>query len=94
MSSSWDSLDLDGKAIKKAKRDNDTKAREIASRFYECFSSDAGSFVLERLKEITINRSVLNANSTQFGAGIREGQNMLVRQILDQLVLAQDKKKT
>ena len=92
MTGNWESLDLDGKAIKETKRQNDAKAREIAGRFYECFSTEAGEFVLERLKEITLNRSVLNANSTQFGAGIREGQNMLVRQILDQIVLATGEK--
>jgi len=43
------------------------------------------------LKSITIDKPVLNPNSTQFSAGIREGQNNIVRQIIDQLSLA-DKK--
>ena len=45
--------------------------------------------MLQRLKEITIDRPVLNANSTQFGAGMREGQNTLVRQILEQIAIAE-----
>jgi len=89
--SSWDKLDLDGKEIQKARKENEAKSHEIAGQFQECFSTDAGQYVLDRLKSITIDKPVLNPNSTQFGAGIREGQNNIVRQIIDQLSLA-DKK--
>ncbi len=89
--SSWDKLDLDGKEIQKAREENEAKSHEIAGQFQECFSTDAGQYVLDRLKSITIDKPVLNPNSTQFGAGIREGQNNIVRQIIDQLSLA-DKK--
>ena len=89
--SSWDKLDLDGKEIQKAREENEAKSHEIAGQFQECFSTDAGQYVLDRLKSITIDKPVLNPNSTQFSAGIREGQNNIVRQIIDQLSLA-DKK--
>ncbi len=89
--SSWDKLDLDGKEIQKAREENEAKSHEIAGQFQECFSTDAGQYVLNRLKSITIDKPVLNPNSTQFSAGIREGQNNIVRQIIDQLSLA-DKK--
>ena len=89
--SSWDKLDLDGKEIQKTKEENQAKSNEIAGQFQECFSTDAGQYVLNRLKSITIDKPVLNPNSTQFGAGLREGQNNIVRQIMDQLSLA-DKK--
>jgi hypothetical protein len=85
----WDSLDIDGDAIQQLKAESAQKARDIASRFYGCFSTEDGQFVINRLKEITLDRPVLNANSTQFGAGMREGQNAIVRQILDQLALAE-----
>jgi len=91
--SSWESLDLDGPAIKKAKKKNEAKSREIAGQFFECFNTDAGKYVLARLSAITIDRPVLNPNSTQFGAGIREGQNTIVRQIYEQLSLAENKRK-
>jgi hypothetical protein len=65
-------------------------SREVSSRFLECFSTDAGEFVLNRLKTITLDRPVLNSGSTQFGAGIREGQNDLVRQILQQIRIAKE----
>ena len=89
--SSWDKLDLDGKEIQKTREENQAKSNEIAGQFQECFSTDAGQYVLNRLKSITIDKPVLNPNSTQFGAGLREGQNNIVRQIMDQLSLA-DKK--
>ena len=89
--SSWDKLDLDGKEIQKTREENQAKSNEIAGQFQECFSTDAGQYVLDRLKSITIDKPVLNPNSTQFSAGIREGQNNIVRQIIDQLSLA-DKK--
>jgi hypothetical protein len=90
-SSSWDKLDLDGKEIQKARKENEAKSREIAGQFQQCFNTDSGKYVLDRLKSITIDKPVLNPNSTQFSAGIREGQNNIVRQIIDQLSLA-DKK--
>lgn len=84
----WDSLDIDGEAVQQLKAESEKKARDIASRFYGCFNTEDGQFVINRLKDITLDRPVLNANSTQFGAGMREGQNAIVRQILDQLALA------
>ena len=88
MDKSWGALDLGGDQINKMRAENEAKAQEIASQFHKCFSSDAGKFVLDRLTAITIDRPVLYANSTQFSAGIREGQNQIVRQILEQIKLA------
>lgn len=85
----WEALDIEGEAVQQLKAESEKKAREIASRFYGCFSTEDGQFVINRLKDITIDRPVLNANSTQFGAGMREGQNAIVRQILDQLAIAE-----
>jgi len=85
----WDSLDIEGDAVQKLKAESAKKARDIASRFYGCFSTEDGQFVINRLKDITLGRPVLNANSTQFGAGMREGQNTIVRQILDQIAIAE-----
>jgi hypothetical protein len=64
------------------------KAREIASMFFQTFSTEPGQFVMDRLKQITVERPVLTATSTRFGAGIREGQNDIVRQIEAQIRFA------
>ena len=89
MTEGWTGLDLESDAIKTLQAENEAKAREIASKFHECFRTDAGQYVLKRLREITLDKPVLNGNSTQFSAGIREGQNNIVRQILDQVALAE-----
>lgn len=85
---SWDQLELDGEFIEQQKAEQEAKAREIASMFHQCFSTDAGKFVLDRLKSVTLDRPVLSDTSTQFGAGIREGQNSIVRQIVEQMEIA------
>lgn len=64
------------------------KAREIASMFFQTFQTEPGKFVMNRLRQITIERPVLTATSTEFGAGIREGQNDIVRQIEAQIKFA------
>lgn len=89
MANNWEALDIEGDQVKKAKANSARKAREIAGHFQRCFSTDDGQYVIKRLKEITLDRPVLNANSTQFGAGMREGQNTIVRQILDQISIAE-----
>jgi len=89
MADGWNGLDLDGEHLKTLQAENEAKAREIASRFHECFRSEAGQYVLQRLREVTLDKPVLNGNSTQFSAGIREGQNNIVRQILEQIAMAE-----
>lgn len=61
-----------------------------ASLFRTCFETDAGKLVLDKLEQFTIEQPVVHANSTQFGAGIREGQNSIVRYIQKQIKLARE----
>lgn len=68
--------------------DEREKAREIASMFFACFNTDPGQYVLKRLVEITLAKPVILGHSTQFEAGIREGQNKLVLEILQNIELA------
>ncbi len=86
---SWDELDLDGEALQKTKAETEAKSREISTQFHQCFRTDAGQFVLAKLKEATVDKPVLDANSSQFGAGIREGQNNLFRQIMAEITKAE-----
>lgn len=64
------------------------QARELASMFFQTFDTEVGRVVMNRLRQITIERPVLTATSTEFGAGIREGQNDIVRQIEAQIRFA------
>lgn len=84
----WSSLDLEGEPIQELKAEQQAEAREIASLFYQCFTTDAGKVVLDRLITITIMRPTVKPHSTQFEAGISEGRADIVRQILQQLELA------
>lgn len=86
--SGWEGLDLDGEQQQKLKAENVEKAREIASRYKRLFSTEDGEFVLNNLMSTTLLRPVVKPGSTQFEAGIREGQNDIVRQILQQIEIA------
>lgn len=79
--------DLEPKQTTNDQRD---RALERARLFSTTFSTEAGQLVLKILKQTTIDRPVIKPDSTQFGAGIREGQNDIVRQILDQIRLAKE----
>lgn len=88
----WEALDLEHPAHQRAEEQRIEKAREIATAFRECFATEAGQYVLRHLMEQTVLRPTVRPESTQFGAGIREGQNDLVRQILAQIDLAKGQK--
>ena len=82
----WAALEIEPPGQSK---ENAAKGREIASRFHECFRSDAGQYVLDRLIAITLLRPIVTPASSQFDAGIREGRADLVRQILTQIETAE-----
>ena len=79
-------IDIEGPGENKQ---NASKGREIASRFHECFRTEAGQYVLNRLISITLLRPTVTPAATQFEAGIREGRADIVRQILTQLETAE-----
>jgi len=82
----WASLDIDSPNQSK---EDEAKGREIASRFHECFRTESGRFVLDRLINITILRPTVTPESTQFEAGIKEGRADIVRQIMANIELAE-----
>jgi hypothetical protein len=86
----WEALEIDGEVLNQRKAGDAAKAREIASRVHECFRSDAGKFVLDRLIQITLLRPTVTPAASQFEAGIREGRADLVRQILQQIETAEN----
>ena len=90
--SGWDALEIDDLAQARSRHAQANESREIATRFHECFRTDAGRYVLNRLIQITVLRPTVTPTSTQFEAGIREGRADLVRQILAQLDIAETDK--
>tara|TARA_Y100001963_G_scaffold126352_1_gene178766 strand:+ start:974 stop:1297 length:324 start_codon:yes stop_codon:yes gene_type:complete len=90
--SGWDALEIDDLAQARSRHAQANESREIATRFHECFRTDSGRYVLNRLIQITVLRPTVTPTSTQFEAGIREGRADLVRQILAQLDIAETDK--
>ena len=88
--SGWQALEVDDDSFSGNRAEEVARAREIASRFHECFRSEAGKYVLDRLIDITLLRPIVTPAATQFEAGIREGKADLVRQILQQLDIAEN----
>lgn len=48
----------------------------------QTFGTEAGKKLLRTMVSRTVLRPTVSASSTQFGAGIREGQNDIIRQLL------------
>jgi hypothetical protein len=81
----WAALEID----EPQSREDEATGRHIASCFHECFRTEAGKFVLDRLINITILRPTVTPASTQFEAGIKEGRADIVRQIMVNIELAE-----
>lgn len=76
----WDFLDRE--KVKALQGKDAAKARELDQLCWRTFNSVEGKRFLRWMVQQTILRPTFTANSSQFGAGIREGQNDLVRQLL------------
>ena len=86
---SWE--DLEPTNWKALTPEQEKQAMEVASLFRQTFTTEAGKKVLEILDNQCLRRPVVTPDSTQFQAGIREGQNDIVRQIHAQIELANGK---
>lgn len=86
----WEALDFDHPAHRELQARERDRALETASLFKEAFGTDAGKRVLAILVEQTLARKVANDDSTMIAVGKREGQNDIVRQILQNIQLAEE----
>lgn len=87
MSDGWAQFELDNP---RATKEEIAAVQNSATIFRETFTTDFGKKALELLKRGTTDKPVLDANTTQFGAGIREGQNSIIRQIEGLIKLAEE----
>lgn len=86
----WEAMDLDGDRIKETQATQIKQARSIASRYHRVFAqNEDGKQVLQDMIQKTILRATVQPNSTQFEAGIREGRADMVRQILQNIEIAE-----
>ena len=82
---SWESLNeiID-------RTDEQSKATEIATAYYQCFNTEAGQWVLEDLVNKFLTKAIVRPGEDNFAQGIREGRADLIRQILIQIEYAKN----
>jgi hypothetical protein len=86
----WATLEIDDEGIRQTQEEQAEKAREIASLFHRVFKQNAdGKRLLNLMMEATLLRPTVLPDSTEFDAGIREGRCDMVRQILQNIELAE-----
>ena len=71
------------------------KDNELNQHFASCFNTPSGIIVLDYLKECTINQPCFvplnSADTTTIVGYIREGQNSIVRNIIDRINIIKNK---
>lgn len=82
----WESLDLSGD---RSREQNAEIANEIASMYYQTFSTDAGQRVLEMMVQTFLTRPAARPGDDVLAVGIREGRADVVRQILQEMERAE-----
>ena len=86
----WSTLEIDDEGIKKTQENQKAEAKAIASRIHRVFvQNDDGAKVLEDLIAMTLLRATVTPQATQFEAGINEGRADIVRQILQNIEIAE-----
>lgn len=73
---------LDGTAAKEMRRKAGVKAYALDRLAADVFGTPDGKRLLRWMVQQTVLQPTFTGSSTQFQAGIREGQNNLVRQLL------------
>lgn len=76
----WDYHDAE--KIRELKGREARKAHDLDTLAYRVFATDDGKKLLKWMVQQTVLRPTLTANSSVFHAGIREGQNDMIRQLL------------
>lgn len=72
----------DAQKIRELKGRDAQKAHDLDTLAFRVFATDEGRKLMKWMLQQTVLRPTLTANSTVFQAGIREGQNDMVRQLL------------
>lgn len=88
---SFEDLDINSSNLEEVKAKLSAKERDLAGIFHRAFVQNPdGKKALDYMVNTTIMRRVLGPHSTQFEAGIREGENQLVRRILMLIQIAEN----
>lgn len=84
---SWESLN---EIIDRS--DEEAKARDIATAYFNCFSTEAGQYVLDSMIESFMTKPVVRSGEDAYAQGIRQGRQDVVMQIIQQLEFAKNPK--
>lgn len=82
---SWESLN---EVIDKT--DEYKRAGEIASAYLSCFSTDAGSWVLDNMIEAFMTKPIVRSGEDAYAQGIRQGRADVIMQIIGQIEYAKN----
>ena len=86
----WATLEIDDEGIKKTQENQKAEGKAIASRIHRVFvQNEDGAKVLQDMVAMTLLRPTVMPQSTQFEAGINEGRCDLVREILQNIEIAE-----
>lgn len=86
---SWESLN---EIIDRS--DEEAKARDIASAYFNCFNTEAGQWVIEDLVNKFLTKPIVRPGDDAYAQGVREGRADLVRQLLIQIEYAKNPQST
>ena len=82
---SWESLN---EIIDRS--DEEAKARDIATAYFNCFNTEAGQYVLDSMIESFMTKPVVRSGEDAYAQGIRQGRQDVVMQIIQQIEYAKD----
>ena len=85
----WKGLDLDNPAYQRIRDDNSKKGERIAKLIHRVFTTDDGRELLEHFSKQLLMKPVMPPGGPEGMGYFREGQNDLIRQILQQIELAE-----
>jgi len=68
--------------------DEQSKATEIATAYYQCFNTEAGKWVLDHMIETFMTKPIVRSGEDNFAQGIRQGRYDVVVQLLNQVEYA------
>lgn len=80
---------LDGEKVREMKGKSAAQAHALDMLAFSTFSTPEGKKLLRWMVQQTVLRPTVTPAGTQFQAGIREGQNDLVRQLLSMIERSQ-----
>ncbi len=86
----WSQFEFDDESTKETQAEIEEKGKALATKYHQLYKQNPiGKEILAHMIRTTLMRATVLPQSTQFEAGIREGRADMVRQILQQIEIAE-----